>query len=108
MTRNSQNRNIAFNQKLGPQIKNILHCRKPAAVGYILTRIGTQSHSLRAQLALASGQAKAVTRPWTLARLGPAYLGLAWLGLKPEAGPCTSLHFTIMALIYLLYFSCCF
>ena len=27
----------------------------------------------------------------TLAWLGPAYLGLAWLGFWPEAGPCTSL-----------------
>ena len=25
------------------------------------------------------------------ARLGPAYLGLAWPGLWPEAGPCTAL-----------------
>jgi hypothetical protein len=37
------------------------------------------------------GQAKAVIKPSTMARLGLAYLGLAWPGSRPQAGPSTPL-----------------
>ena len=40
-------------------------------------------------------RAKAVVGLALMARLGLAYLGLAWLGSQPEAGPGTAL-FTIM------------
>jgi hypothetical protein len=42
----------------------------------------TQSRGLSRRLWLSdmSGQAKAVFRPSPLARLGPAYFGLAWRG----------------------------
>jgi hypothetical protein len=36
-------------------------------------------------------QAKAIVGLSLVALLGPAYLGLAWLGLQPEAGPGTAL-----------------
>ena len=53
-----------------------------------------QSRGLSRRLWLSdmSGQAKAVFRPSPLARLGPAYFGLAWPGSWPGAGPGTSLH----------------
>jgi hypothetical protein len=37
-------------------------------------------------------RAKAVVGPSLMARLGLAYLGPAWLGPRPEAGPGTALH----------------
>jgi hypothetical protein len=46
------------------------------------------------------GHAKAVLRLWPLARLGPAYFGLAWLGPWPEAGPGTSLDRVIGSLTF--------
>ena len=38
--------------------------------------------------------AKAITKPWSKAWLGLAYLGLAWLGSQLWARPCTSLRQT--------------
>ena len=48
-----------------------------------------------------SGQAKSRYRPLLLARLGPAYLGWAWPGSRPKAGPSTPLGMA-MVLSFLL------
>jgi hypothetical protein len=98
MTRNSQNRNIAFNQKLGPQIKNILHCCKPAAVSYILTRIGAQSRGLRAWL-----WPQARPKPWPGHGLWPG-LAWAWLGLAWSLKPGCAHHYTSPSWPQFIYF----
>jgi hypothetical protein len=57
----------------------------------IIECIQSRGLSRRLWLSDISSQAKAVFRPSPLARLGPAYFGLAWPGSWPGAGLGTSL-----------------